>query len=148
MDLYKNQLLPALFVIFVLTGHSISAQNIKAAPKDNDPVHEFADEMPFFESDYVAYLSEHVSYPAEAMKNNIQGTVYLSLIIGKAGEVESVQIVRNPGGGLGEEAAKVVREMPNWRPGKINGRPVRVKLMVPVKFVLQNLLPSETDKEK
>lgn len=82
------------------------------------------------------YLSESLSYPTMAKEANIQGTVYLSFIVGKKGEITDIQVLRGIGGGCDEEAVRVVKSMPSWEPGKQRGVPVMVKFSLPVKFIL------------
>ena len=82
------------------------------------------------------YLSEHLSYPVMAREANIQGTVYLSFIVGKTGEITDVKVLRGIGGGCDEEAVRVVQSMPHWEPGKQRGVPVMVRFSLPVKFIL------------
>ncbi|MEM9819442.1 MAG: energy transducer TonB [Bacteroidota bacterium] len=83
------------------------------------------------------FLSKQLRYPALAMQNNISGTVLISFVVDKAGEVTDIQIVRDPGGGLGKEALRVVRKMPNWIPGKQRGKEVKVRYRLPVRFHLK-----------
>lgn len=82
------------------------------------------------------YLSENISYPLMAKEADIQGTVYLSFIVGKTGEITDVKVLRGIGGGCDEEAIRVVQSMPRWEPGKQRGVPVIVRFNLPVKFIL------------
>lgn len=82
------------------------------------------------------YLSENISYPLMAKEADIQGTVYLSFIVGKTGEITDVKVLRGIGGGCDEEAVRVVQSMPRWEPGKQRGVPVIVRFNLPVKFIL------------
>ena len=98
-------------------------------------------EMPSFPGGDLAmkaYLVKHLKYPAEARELNIQGTVYLSFIVEMDGSISDITILRPIGGGCEEEAVRVVKSMPNWNPGKQNNRAVRVRLSLPVKFVLHD----------
>ena len=97
-------------------------------------------EMPSFPggvADMQNYLVNHIIYPGEAREISIQGTVYLSFIVEPDGSITSITILRGIGGGCEEEALRVVKNMPNWVPGKQNGHPVRVQLTLPVKFTLK-----------
>jgi protein TonB len=120
-------------------NYSPPAEEIKVIeqPKEDNTIYEFADELPKFKGDYQAYLQEHIQYPPQASENNIQGTVYLELLVGKDGNIQDVKIKKDIGGGCGKEAERVVRQMPSWEPGKQNGRSVSVRMTIPVKFVLQ-----------
>ena len=72
-----------------------------------------------------------------ARENGIEGTVYIEFVIGKDGSVIGAGVKRGIGGGCNEEALRVVNAMPNWKPGRQQGNPVKVKYTLPVKFRLQ-----------
>ncbi|MEI6898244.1 MAG: TonB family protein [Bacteroidota bacterium] len=98
-------------------------------------------EMPTFPGGDIAmknFLQKHMKYPAEARELNIQGTVYLRFIVETDGSISDITVLRPIGGGCEEEAVRVVKSMPNWNPGKQNNRAVRVRLSLPVKFVLHD----------
>lgn len=86
------------------------------------------------------YIYTHLKYPEEAKKNGVQGQVVLKFIVNKVGEVTKVEILRDPGAGLGEAAKEVVLSMNNmaerWISGKQRNRPVNVWYTLPVKFSL------------
>jgi protein TonB len=92
--------------------------------------------FPGGEQQLLKYLSENIQYPALARENNIQGTVVLTFVVGKNGNVTDVQIVKDVGGGTGKEAVRVVKAMPKWNPGEANGHPVKVRFTLPVRFKL------------
>lgn len=83
-----------------------------------------------------AYLLRNVVYPQAAREKLIQGTVVVSLYIDTLGHVESPAIVSGIGYGCDEETLRVIGNMPSWTPGKINGRPARMKVTLPVRFRL------------
>ena len=93
--------------------------------------------FPGGEAAMMEYLRNEIVYPAIARENNIQGTVALSFIIGKDGNISDIKIIKEPGGGCGQEAVRVVQSMPNWTPGEANGNPVKVRFTLPVRFRLQ-----------
>jgi protein TonB len=72
-------------------------------------------------------------------ENGVQGTVYLSIIVEENGVVTHITPLREVYGGRGltKEAIRVLKAMPAWTPGRMNGKPVRVKMNVPVKFKLE-----------
>jgi len=97
------------------------------------------EEMPTFpggEAGRVKFLAENITYPPQAAENGIQGTVYVSFIVKKNGRVADVKVLRGIGGGCDEEALRVVKMMPNWIPGKQNGKVVDVLYNMPVQFKL------------
>ena len=84
------------------------------------------------------YLSENVKYPVIAQENGIQGRVICQFVVNKDGSIVDVEVVRSGGDpSLDKEAVRVIKSMPNWKPGKQRGKAVRVKYTVPVNFKLQ-----------
>lgn len=95
------------------------------------------DEKPSFpggESAMKSYLNSNVKYPVEAQENCIQGRVIVQFIIEKDGSISDVKISRSVDPSLDREALRVVKAMPKWNPGKLQGIPARVKNEVPVVF--------------
>ncbi len=84
----------------------------------------------------MAFIYKNVKYTQIAIDNGIEGTAVIQFVIEKDGSVSNVEIVRDPGGGLGKEAEKVIKSMPRWKPGKQRENPVRVKISAPIKFKL------------
>jgi len=84
-----------------------------------------------------SFLSKNLKYPTQARRMGVEGTVYVSFVVNKYGEIEDAQIVRGIGAGCDEEALRVIKEAENWIPGRNGGLPVKVKMMVPIKFRLQ-----------
>ena len=101
----------------------------------------WAETMPMFmtgEEDLFAYLGDNINYPVKAFEANITGTVYVSFVVNEFGAVTNVELLKGIGGGCDEEALRVVKGLPNWKPGAQGGMPVRVKYTLPVKFSLKN----------
>ncbi|QDH81048.1 energy transducer TonB [Echinicola soli] len=82
------------------------------------------------------YLSKNLKYPTQARRMGIEGTVYVVFVVNTDGSIQDVGILRGIGGGCDEEAMRVVRNAPKWEPGKQRGRPVRVKMRLPIRFKL------------
>ena len=82
------------------------------------------------------FLSENLTYPLIARENGIQGNVILKLLVEPDGSISEVDVLRKIGGGCEEEAIRVAQLMPKWEPGIQNERPVRVSVVLPVKFKL------------
>lgn len=85
---------------------------------------------------FYEYLHSSVKYPESAVKNNIQGKVFLSFIVEKDGKLNNIHVDRKLGYGTDEEAVRVLEESPNWDPGLVKGKPVRVKYNIPISFSL------------
>jgi TonB family protein len=82
------------------------------------------------------FLQDNLSYPTLALENGISGTVYVTYVVETDGTVANPKILRDIGGGCGQEALRVVKMMPKWKPGMNEGKPVRVQFNLPVRFVL------------
>ncbi len=84
----------------------------------------------------VIFLRENIKYPEIAKESNIQGVVYVGFVIERDGSITNVKVLRGIGGGCDEEAARVVKAMPKWSPGKQREKPVRTNFSIPIKFTL------------
>lgn len=82
------------------------------------------------------YLSNNLKYPTQARRMGIEGTVYVVFVVNTDGSIQDVEILRGIGGGCDEEAMRVVQNAPKWEPGKQRGKPVRVKMRLPIRFKL------------
>jgi protein TonB len=94
-------------------------------------------EFPGGEEKLFEYLGKNIKYPSMARENGITGTVYVTFVVEGNGEISDVKKLRGIGGGCDEEAVRVVRSMPAWKPGKQNSKPVRVQYNLPIKFTLR-----------
>ena len=83
------------------------------------------------------FIANNIKYPQLAKENNIEGRVYVTFVVEKDGSVGQVKVLRDIGGGCGQEAVRVVKSMPKWKPGKQRGKPVRTQFNLPVSFTLQ-----------
>ena len=100
----------------------------------------FVDEMPEFPGgmpSLLKYINTAIRYPIVAQENGIQGKVIITFVIDKAGAVINAKVFRGIDPALDAEALRVVKTLPNWKPGKQNGRAVKVNYNVPINFVLQ-----------
>ena len=131
-----------MIVFFLLR----SMTNLTYAQSENDStqkVYEFFEisvlpEFPGGAMEMQKFISSHMKYPKEAVDNAIEGTVAIQFVIDKDGSVTNIKILKNPGGGLGEEAERVIGKMPKWSPGYQRNQAVRVKMIVPLKFKMNN----------
>jgi protein TonB len=86
--------------------------------------------------EFYKYVSENLVYPKQARKLGVEGKVILQVVIDKDGTLTDVQVLKGIGSGCDEEAIRVMKSAPKWNPGKQRGRPVRVKMTVPLLFKL------------
>lgn len=113
----------------------------KKEKESESPVFTLVEEMPYFPGGEAArnsFLAENIVYPKQAVENGIQGTVYVQFIVDSKGNIADVKIIRGIGGGCDEEAMRVVKLMPRWKPGKQNGKAVKTLFNMPVYFKLTN----------
>lgn len=83
------------------------------------------------------YLSSNIRYPIETLKKKIQGKVFVAFTVTEDGTITDVKVIRGIDMYLDAEAVRVIKNMPKWSPGQINGKPVRVSLTAPINFILQ-----------
>ena len=105
-----------------------------------EPPVRFVEQMPEFPGGMAAlnqYLRDHLEYPAAARDAGAMGTVLVEFVVEKDGSVSNAKVVVSQFPALDEEALRVVRSLPKWKPGESNGRKVRVYYNVPIRFDLQ-----------
>lgn len=98
------------------------------------------EEMPSFpggEAELFKFIYDNIKYPEIAKENNIQGKVILRFCVTYKGTVDQVSIVRGVDPALDEEAIRVIKMLPLWKPGKQGGKPVNVWYSVPISFQLK-----------
>ena len=103
-------------------------------------IFQIVEEMPAFpggEAKLMEYVAKNIKYPQIARETGIQGRVFVGFVVEPDGSVSNVKVLRGIGGGCDEEAMRVVKSMPKWKPGKQRGKAVRVSYMLPVNFKLQ-----------
>jgi len=119
----------------------VTKKNQWKVPDDkNKKVYDVVEQMPSFPGGNGAlmeFLNENTHFPLTAKEQGIQGRVVVSFIIEEDGSLTDIQVCRSVDSALDKEAIRVVRSMPNWIPGRQNGKPTRVKYNVPVSFRLQ-----------
>lgn len=79
----------------------------------------------------------YLKYPTEAVENGIQGRVLVDFVIDRKGHVKDVRVLKGVDPLLDDEAVKVVSVSPDWKPGKVNGKPVDCRMSVYVEFRLK-----------
>jgi protein TonB len=120
------------------TGYLIPADPV--VPPVTEPF-VAVEEMPEFPggtSELLKFLSANVSYPEEAISNNIQGRVILKFVVNADGSIDRIQILKGIDTLLDNEAVRVVKTLPKFIPGKQQGVPVPVWFSLPVLFRLEN----------
>ena len=117
-------------------------EQIKEEVQEEAPREVFVvvEEMPSFpggDIELLRFINDNINYPELAKENNIQGKVILRFCVTYKGTVDQVSIVRGVDPTLDQEAVRVVKMLPLWKPGKQGGKPVTVWYSLPVSFVLK-----------
>ena len=132
-----------LLIAMLLSGAMLMAQNTEVVvnPTDNDEevflVVEDEPEFPGGMEALYKYLASNIKYPAAAKEQKIQGHVIVNFVIEKDGSVSNIKLLRDIGGGCGEEAIRVVQAMPKWKPARQRGKRVRAQFNLPINFNLK-----------
>jgi periplasmic protein TonB len=114
-------------------------EEVQEAEKEEVPF-VVVEEMPMYpggDVELLKYIMEHVQYPEVAKENNIQGRVIVRFCVTAKGGVSQVSILKGVDPELDEEAMRVVRTLPAFKPGKQGGKPVPVWYMVPITYTLK-----------
>lgn len=118
----------------------VIVEDPKPAPKEE--VFQSVEQMPQFpggEAELLKWISSHLKYPTMAMENGIQGRVVVRFVVTKDGSIGEVVVARSKDPDLDREAIRVVKALPKFIPGKMNGQPVSVWYTLPVNFKLQGV---------
>ena len=128
-----------IFIIALLTLTGMSNAMAQQDVEQEEKVYDVAEVMPLFAEGQKAmykFITNNIQYPKIAKENGIQGRVIVSFIVKKDGSLSQVRIVKSVDPSLDKEAIRLIKSMPIWRPGKIDGLNVNVKVLVPVDFSL------------
>jgi len=118
----------------------VGNSDTKAVTEDSNEIFtavENSAEFPGGIEKFYSYLSKSIRYPGVARENNVQGKVFLTFVVEKDGSLTDIKVLRGIGSGCDEEAMRVIKASPKWKPGQQNGRPVRQQYTVPISFTLQ-----------
>ncbi len=121
------------------TDPKYQVQDFSNKPLDEEPLI-FVEQMPNYKGGNDAllkFLGGNIRYPELAKRAGIEGKVMVEFVIDKQGKVRNARVLRGIGAGCDEEAIRVINMMKDWEPGKQAGKPVNVKMVIPIHFKLQ-----------
>ncbi len=127
----------AVFACVNATAQTQPAVKTTEATTDRQ-VFAYVEEMPTPGFDINKYLADNLHYPPEARKKDIEGKVMVKFVVNEDGTLSDYTVMRGIGGGCDEEAVRLVKGMPRWKPGRQNGRAVATYFALPVIFSLTN----------
>lgn len=122
-------------------GDGTGAAKEGAVTGTGEEIYLGADEYPEFAGGAKAwskYMERNLRYPSRAQEENIAGKVFVSFVVEKDGSITDVSVIRGIGFGCDEEAMKVIKKSPLWKPGKNKGVPVRVRYNMAINFQISN----------
>jgi protein TonB len=139
----KKQIFLALMASVLMLSSSV---NLMATTPENNPtedkqerVFDVVEVMPQYPGgipQMMKFISSNIKYPKDAIKKGMQGAVVVQFVVEPDGSVSNVHVVRSVFPSLDTEAVRMVKAMPKWSPGMQNGKPVRVRYNVPIRFSL------------
>ncbi|MEQ8241657.1 MAG: TonB family protein [Cyclobacteriaceae bacterium] len=137
----EDETVELIKVVEASTDDEFDNLPIADAPIDVEPevIHDFVESMPEFPGGmkaFYAFISKEINYPHAARKMNMSGRVYVQFVIDKDGSITDVKTVKGIGLGCDKEAERVIGLLPNFIPGKQRGRAVKVKMILPITFML------------
>lgn len=109
-------------------------------PGQEEMIYDYPEQMPEFPGGGDAldqFLNNNLKYPPTAKEKAIQGKVYVGFVVEKDGTITNIQIRRGAHELLNEEAIRVVKLMPKWKPGSMRGKTVRTRYTLPIVFSLK-----------
>lgn len=123
--------------------YAAKVTNLQYELEDEAEAHEIfnvVETMPEFPGGEQAlreFLAANLVYPQEAKEKKIEGRVFVTFVVEADGSISNIKVLRDIGGGCGDEAVRVIKLMPKWKPGAQRGKAVRTQFNLPIKFTLQ-----------
>ena len=139
-------------VVFLLCmgTQTLFAQEIQDTVKQKENVH-IEEQMPEFpggDEARVKFIQENLQYPKEAREKGLEGRAMVGFVVEADGSVFIAEIRESSGHPiLDEEAVRVIKSMPKWKPGYQRGKAIRVYMAMPITFKLNEETPIETNKK-
>jgi TonB family protein len=122
-------------IVFHIVALGIHAQTTN----NEEEIFTIVEKMPEFrggENSLIEFLKKNIRYPEDAKDLGISGTVYATFIVGTDGIIKDMKVLRGVHPLLDEEAIRVIKKMPFWKPGIQKGKPVNVSYVLPINFTL------------
>jgi protein TonB len=113
-------------------------KNDKAVNDKKDKPFVYVEQMPTTSYNMDKYLAENLHYPDAARRNNVHGRIIVQFTVNEDGTISDCKVLRGIGSGCDEEALRVIKNMPPWKPGRQEGKAVKVLFTKPISFTLNN----------
>lgn len=118
-------------------GLLLKEEVVEMRLQNDDGVFVVVQEQPEFTGGYDAmrkYLMDNIKYPTQAAEKGIEGTVYVQFVLDETGKILDPGVIRGVEQQLDAEAVRVVAAMPLWKPGMQDGKAVKVRFVLPIRF--------------
>jgi TonB family protein len=130
-----------LGMLFFLSAGTITsfAQTENVIEVEDNKTYTVVDAPPEYPGGYepmMSYIKAELKYPEKSRKERIQGTVFVQFTVMKDGTLANFMVIRGINDELDKEAVRVLKGMPNWKPGTEKNKPVNVKFVLPVKYAM------------
>lgn len=125
-----------IFILFFLTNASASTAQPSVKAGFGVSVVQTQPEYAGGVDSLMSYLKTNLHYPATAKNAWIEGRVFVGFLIDSSGKITDSRLLNSVSPDIDEEALRVVRQMPDWKPGTIGGNPTPVQFILPIDFVM------------
>ncbi|SHJ93157.1 protein TonB [Reichenbachiella agariperforans] len=85
---------------------------------------------------FYSHIGREMKYPNRARRDGVEGRVFVQFVVDRDGSIAEIEVIKGISTDCDEEAARVLATVPRWNPGKQRGKPVRVRMIVPIVFRL------------
>ncbi|MFH2096004.1 MAG: energy transducer TonB [Bacteroidota bacterium] len=132
----KNMIILAMFVFATIIGMACNPSAINENKTTGGDEEVVQPEYPGGVTAMTEFIIRNIKYPDEAKKNGVMGKVIVSFVVKSDGSVADVKAFKGIGSGCDEEAVRVIKLMPEWKPGTKDGKAVDVEMKLPIEFRL------------
>jgi len=120
---------------------TMASKTSSSMKPDKNGVYEMTEVRPAFPGGHEAlvnYINDHIEYPQSAIDNNVEGTVDVQFVVDENGSVSHAKVIGNKSQtDLDNEAVQVVSNMPKWSPGKVKGKNVKTRMVLPITYKME-----------
>lgn len=113
--------------------------SVEMTKQQSDSVFRIVEQLPEYPGgvvEFMKWLTKTLQYPPGAQRMKIQGTCVVQFIVNKDGSISDAKVKKSLNRLCDAEALRVINKMPNWKPGKMDGKPVRTQFVIPIVFKL------------
>lgn len=124
-----------------VNASQLQALQVDSTDTSAEAIYDVVDEIASFpggEEPLKEWIGKNMLYPEQCQRENVQGMVVVSFIVEQDGSISDVKATRSPHPALAEEAIRMIKSMPQWKPAIQTGKAVRSRFNLPIRFRLSN----------